>query len=230
METARVQLPKEHVSMLTVRDVTERTQRTALLREMLRMDSRELQRREDHLRDTSNHIRRVVGELNDLLHRADRTLAEGRREQRAAETTTDRLAAQSQRARRIADAAAFSVGTDRSGGRAGSQKPIAKSDVKAVPQAIPANSGRNRTNGASSGAQAAGPERMKQMLQNTRDSLSELRSIVHGGSAQSRRGHEGNGKTVAKDKSEVLGRVARSATTKSGNADRVITTERSKTP
>jgi hypothetical protein len=153
--------------------------------------SDELRRREERLKATSNDVRRIVAELNDLLRRCERTLAAGRREQRSAQTLTDRLAAQAQRSRRIAGAAAFVVGSDARRDRpanADQNRGAATSDGNAEAGQPNANGTRRPPPSPITPARSTHPDRMKQMLQNTRDSLSELRSIVHGGAARSQRG------------------------------------------
>lgn len=110
------------------------------------------------------------------------------------------------------------------------QKLRVKSDQKVAPQGKTANDSPSESNAALSGTQVVGPEKMKQMLQNTRDSLNELRSLVHGGSARSQRGDRANGTIVTKEKSATLEHVTVSQSAKkNGTSDSVTATEHAET-
>jgi type II secretory pathway predicted ATPase ExeA len=134
--------------------------------------TRDLQQREQRLGALGLVIKKVAGQLFDLLNRLEKASAQGRRDQIAAQQTHDQLTIQTHRARQNADELARLI----------SQAAARADAVRAAPVLIkvasaPVVSTTVTRNGDSVPADAGTIERM---LSNTRDSLSELRGLARG--------------------------------------------------
>jgi hypothetical protein len=139
--------------------------------------TRDLQQREQRLGALGLVVKKVAGQLFDLLNRIEKASAQGRRDQIAAQQTHDQLTIQTHHARQNADELARLI----------SQAAARADAVRAAPVLIkvasaPVVSTTVTRNGDSVPADAGTIERM---LSNTRDSLSELRGLARG----SKNGH-----------------------------------------
>jgi len=139
--------------------------------------TRDLQQREQRLGTLGLVVKKVAGQLFDLLNRIEKASAQGRRDQIAAQQTHDQLTIQTHRARQNSDELARLI----------SQAAARADVVRAAPVLIkvasaPVVSTTVTPNGDSVPADAGTIERM---LSNTRDSLSELRGLARG----SKNGH-----------------------------------------
>jgi type II secretory pathway predicted ATPase ExeA/uncharacterized protein YoxC len=136
----------------------------------------DLQRREQRLAALCQVVRKVAGELSELLNGLQRASAESRGEQTAAQQVHDHLAIQTQRSRQTADELSRLVARSTS-------RPVEQpSSVLVKSASSPVAVAATTRNGDSV---AASPGGMERMLSNTRDSLSELRRLARG----SKNGH-----------------------------------------